>query len=124
VNVYVASSQHEHARAQAVMARARAAGCTVTHDWTVEVTTTPATTDAERYDAACADHMGVVDADAIIVLGPERKDWGCAMWTELGIALAMGKLCIVVGGERNIFSHLCIRALNDDVALQILEEYV
>jgi hypothetical protein len=124
VNVYVASSQHECDRASAFMAQARAAGCEVSHDWTVEVTGSPAATDAARFRAAALDYVGVRDAEAVIILGPTRDDWGCAMWTELGIALACGKLCIVVNGGRNIFSHLCIRALDDSEALKILEEYV
>lgn len=107
--VYVAASQHDYLRARYAMSELKLAGFTITHDWTVEVEEhrdRPGSDD-ELYEAAQLDFRGVVDCDVLLVLTPVRQDWGCAMWTELGIALDRLKRCIITGPQRdrNIFAR-------------------
>lgn len=124
VKVYVAASQHEYQRARKAMFELRFAGCEITHDWTVEVGDFPATTDDDRYEAARADFIGVVQADVILLLTPDRPDWGCAMYTELGIGLALDRRCIIVGPQRdrNIFAYLCERYETDQDGIDAIVE--
>jgi hypothetical protein len=124
LRVYVAASQHEYKRARAAMFELRFAGCTISHDWTLEVGNYPATSDDQKHEAAIADYRGVVECDVLLVLTPEREDWGCAMYTELGIALDRFKRCIIVGPqrERNIFAYLCERYVTDQDGIDAIVE--
>ncbi len=106
----------------------RAEGVEISHDWTREVVAhqdRPAS-DEELRCYATLDYDGVAEADVLLALTPPYKDWGCALWTELGIALAMGKMCLVTGPlrDRNIFAHLCFRYETDDEAIAVLREIV
>jgi hypothetical protein len=115
--VYVAASQHEYKRARAAMFELRFAGCTITHDWTLEVEAhryiEPSEVELQRY--ALADYRGVVDCDVLLVLTPERPDWGKGMHTELGIALDRHRRIVVTGPGRcsNVFMYLCERYATD-----------
>ncbi len=124
MRVYVAASQHDWQRARDVMDACTRAGHTVSHDWTCEVEdhlTRPAT-EGELYRYATVDKRGVGRADVLLALTPERADWGCALWTELGFALARHMRCIVTGPRRdaNIFSRLCERYETDAEGLDAL----
>lgn len=125
MRIYVAASQHDWQRARDAMASLRTFGHTITHDWTGEVEHHAAI--APREDElrlyAEQDFEGVRSCDAILALTPPWKSWGCGLWTELGIALAMGKLCIVTGPrcDANIFARLCTRVGTDLEGLAILE---
>lgn len=89
-------------------------GCSITHDWTLEGFDHEPT-EAELRTYADLDIDGVRRADVLLVLTPERHDWGCGMWAELGIATALGKRIIVAGPQRDrcIFALKATRVESD-----------
>ncbi len=113
MRLYVASAFADFERTRAVHKLARARGHTITEDWARHVDAfppgAPVPIDFQR-ESAEADFVGVATADVLIVLTPvaERKDLGCGMWVELGIALSGGVPVVVTGGqhERTIFTQL------------------
>lgn len=111
MKAYVAASQYDLYRARWAMDELRLAGVTISHDWTAEVEGNLGRVpdEDEMREAALNDYRGVVAADVLLVLTPVRRDWGCALWTELGIALDRHKRVIIVGPQRNrnIFARLC-----------------
>lgn len=90
MKLFVASSYLNKAEARKVMRKLKAAGHTITFDWTRKerVSTT-----AQKAAKAQADAQGVWDADALVVVWPGR--YGTA--TEIGIAIAAGISVFVVG---------------------------
>ena len=124
MRVYVAASQHDWLRARRVMRDLEAAGLTVSHDWTIQVEEHLGQDPDEDTKRWCAemDYQGVRDADALLVLTPLWKQWGAGLWTELGIALAMGKLIVVTGPRRdsNIFTQLAVRVSSDQDGIMTL----
>jgi nucleoside 2-deoxyribosyltransferase len=81
-------------------------GFTVTHDWTRCEGYDRIHTDDERRAWAGLDVEGVRSADVVWAMAPAEKSEGTA--TEIGIALALGKLLIVSGprARGNIFATL------------------
>lgn len=96
-DVYVATRWARRAEARETMARLRAAGHHITHDWTHEDSAEgmePAA-QAEHF-AACArtDVLGVTQADVLLLLhDPAAR----GAFVELGIALGREMRVIVVG---------------------------
>lgn len=94
MRVYVATSFANYRAAREAQVKLRAKGHHITHDWTVEV-------DREVHDfAACAvlDVEGVRTARALLYLAmPQCR----GALVELGIAMALGKTCVVVDGEED-----------------------
>lgn len=107
MKIYVATSFANIPEAREVMARLRAAGHVITHDWTTEAPD-PAWCAPERdaYLDKCgaADYQGVVDADALVLINhPLARD---AM-AEFGIALGLGRPTFVLYPDRkpSVFFH-------------------
>ncbi len=122
--VYVAASQHEYQRARKAMFELRFAGCTVSHDWTLEVEAHRFIKPSEDqlFEYALSDYRGVAECDVLLVLTPEREDWGKGMWTELGIALDRFKRCIVTGPGRdsNVFTRMAERYETDQDGVEAI----
>ena len=118
MKAYVAASQYDLHRARWAMDELRLAGIDITHDWTQEVESNAGKTitDDECREAALNDYKGVVNCDVLLVLTPVRRDWGCAMWTELGIALDRHRRIVVVGPQRNrnIFGRVLCETYETD----------
>jgi Nucleoside 2-deoxyribosyltransferase len=122
VNVYVAGAWIEQeTRARPWIAKLRAAGIHITHDWTVAEARPGVTSDAEltpeeRRAFAKADFDGVRNADVVWLLAPNEKG-ACGAWVELGIALGSGIGIIYVSGlkaKRSIFTELAMLACSTD----------
>ena len=97
MRIYVATSFLNRNEARRVMVLLRAAGHSITHDWTYEDPYGRVGPELQRYFGECAatDVAAVVAADALLVLHHER---GRGMLVELGIALAdPAKPILVVG---------------------------
>ncbi|HYX20449.1 MAG TPA: hypothetical protein VFA98_06345 [Thermoanaerobaculia bacterium] len=118
MKIYVAGASAEIADIEAIIAKLKAAGHTITHDWTVDVrnagNNASPDDDGVRVRAALADLRGVVTSDLTWVRQPESASTGA--WVELGGALAMKEggfpvgrrpLIVVSGPSRKcIFSDL------------------
>lgn len=84
----------------------------ISFDWTQEVGKFDDFTASPDHARECAekDFIGVIHADVVIVLTPiaTRKDLGCGMWFELGVAVSAGVPAVVAGEqrERTIFTRL------------------
>ena len=91
----------------AVAAQIERAGHTITHRWwDVEDLpgSYPSNVDDPFYEScAVDDYLGVVNADAVIVLNMSKSE-GKAV--EQGIALTLGKPVFVVGVRTHIFHYL------------------
>jgi hypothetical protein len=114
-SVYVASAFADYQRTRAAQAVLRAGGLGISFDWTTAADEYPdgdaaASPDA-RHEAAIADGLGVVKADALLFLTPAEKSQGCGCWVELGIAMARGKRVVITGPQRDrtIFCELAER---------------
>lgn len=112
MKIYVASAFQDFERTRAVQALARRRYHEITFDWTQEVGKVESGAESPDYARECAekDFMGVIHADVVIVLTPiaTRKDLGCGLWVELGVAVAQGVPAVVAGEqrERTIFTRL------------------
>lgn len=95
-SVYVATKWSRRAEAQAVMARLKAAGHVITHDWTNEDEMEGASSAArDIHFMACAeaDVTGVAFAEYFLLLhDPAAR----GAYVELGVAIACGVRVIVV----------------------------
>ena len=107
MGVYVAGKFEEVAAVRAAQAALQDAGFRITHDWTGESTAGKSPEEVEPFLTVCAenDFVGVVDADAVLVLNHDRA-FGAMV--EMGIAIARGIPVFVVGYKirDNIFFHL------------------
>lgn len=112
MKVYVASSFLRKDSVREMHALLRRAGHEITCDWTGEDATGMSGAVLWRYmeRAAMMDRDGVIAADVVIVLHDDR---GRAMHAEMGMAVALGKPVIVVGGKtpadeimRSVFYYL------------------
>ena len=109
MRVYVAAKSEEAPRARALMTALESRGHVVTHDWTresAEGLDGPARIEYLRR-CAFADVEGVVSADALVIICHPK---GSGQYTELGIAIGLGKPIIVMDRARssNIFLNLPI----------------
>jgi hypothetical protein len=118
MKIYLAGASAEIADIEAIIAKLKAAGHTITHDWTVDVraagNNASPDDDEVRVRAALADLRGVVTSDLTWVRQPENASTGS--WCELGAAAVMKEggfpvdkrpLLVVSGPSRKcIFSDL------------------
>lgn len=126
MKIYVATSFQNIPEARDVMAALKAAGHSITFDWTHEKID-PAWDVArqERYFQTCGqnDFQGVSDADAVVLVNHTLARDAMA---EFGIALGMGKPVLVLYPERraSVFFHrasLCATLEDAVTRLSILE---
>lgn len=107
MRIYVASKFENTAEVWKVMDALKAAGHTITHDWTHESVgeRQGAELDLFLLDCAQKDMTGVETADALFVINHEK---GKGMWTEMGMAIAWSKPVFFCCPERayNIFCRL------------------
>src|SRR5258708_6108728 len=106
MKVYVASAFAYFARTRVVQVLARARGHGGSCGWTQKVgkfESDGAVPVSRARESAEADIRGVADADVLIVLSPvaSRKDLGCGMWVEMGMALARGIPVVISGGQKD-----------------------
>lgn len=126
MKVYCAAKFEEKTKVREVFKTLEAAGHTPTHDWTHEDLGDRTGQVAEAYLAQCGidDVLGVQRADAVILFHHPQLYGGMV---ELGMAIALDKLVILVkgeGGRDTPFFHLpCIHhATSLQEALAILAE--
>jgi hypothetical protein len=103
MKIYVASSFLNKDNARLAMDMLENAGHTITNDWTKHHDAEDLSLQDRARDAL-EDLSGVRDAQAVVFLWP----WRFGGSSELGIALALNKYIIVVGGvqwETNIFLY-------------------
>lgn len=122
LRVYVAGASAErHERVRPVMARLRAAGIEITHDWTEAMHEAWSVEDGDamvpesmRDWYARQDRDGVMSADVVVLLAPDGPSTGA--WVELGLAIGR-EVPIVVSGRnarRTIFTSLANRLFDTD----------
>ena len=88
--IYVAGPSAQIYLIEGFIAKLRAAGWTITFDWTVPVRTVGNASPDDpkiRRDAARADMKGVLEADVLWLVQPEATSTSTGAWVELGIAL-------------------------------------
>ncbi len=96
MRIYVAGSGEELGRARRVMAALRAAGHTITHDWTVGYAADADMDDVHAATSAERDIDGIDDSEAFLLLrNPARTTFGAAF--EAGFADAL--TCNIPGGK-------------------------
>jgi hypothetical protein len=127
IGVYVATHFKNQGPVKKAFELLQAAGHFITHDWTTEIAEGKTGEDLEVFLLDCAerDFAGVTKADAVLVINHEH---GCAMFTELGLALAFGALVVVVDGDKpphNIFYNLpeVVHATSLENAVEIITRY-
>jgi nucleoside 2-deoxyribosyltransferase len=105
LKVYVAGSWMDRTFVQLAQERIRAAGHSITHDWTVGPDVYEDCTPEEATAVAYADWKGVKDADAFVWINDPRC-FGAA--TEFGLAVAWKIPAIVVYPDvrQNVFFAL------------------
>lgn len=92
MRVYVAGAFDDYARIQVAQAELVKRGAEITFDWTTMVGKYPPGTIAPedvQLANAVLDYEAVVSADAALLCTPDRKDWGCGCWCELGMFVTM-----------------------------------
>jgi hypothetical protein len=127
-SAYVAGPSRELDRCEQVMARLRASGVRITHDWAASVRRIEglgtALLDAEQEQEAIADLGGVASADVLIVLTPRNGISSC--WVEMGAALALCRPVILSLGDcplRTVFEALVHVRRDDDAACRSVERH-
>jgi hypothetical protein len=123
IKVYVAGASSErHTRAIPVIAKLRAAGVQITHDWTDDpgfgVDPSQYTRKMAR-ESARLDQKAVEAADCVLLLAPNKPSTGA--WVELGIALGQ-RIPVWVAGEHDCIFVESAHAFfwTDDEAVQAL----
>jgi hypothetical protein len=96
MRVYVATNFARATLARAVMTTLEQDGHVITHDWTGENAAGKSGDELARYLQRCAiqDFSGVRRCQVLVVLNHPQ---GRGMFVEVGIALALGKIVLVVG---------------------------
>lgn len=106
MNIYLAAPWICRHEMPAIAAQFEAAGHTITERWW-EIEGAADYTDPKLFalfeDRAVADFMGVVNADAVVVLNLAKSE-GKAV--EMGVAIALFKPIILVGAPSNIFHFM------------------
>lgn len=104
MNIYVAGKWEEKERVQEVQAQLIAVGHTISHDWTIEESTTNS---EELTRHAVNDRYGVLNADAYVGVFEKDLRYSGAL-AEFGIAIARGIPCYILGTycDRNVFINL------------------
>lgn len=127
MKVYVAAKYEAKDLTRTWYERLRAAGFTITHDWTNEDDAKAPAGGLDDYHRKCAeaDVQGVVDADALLLI-PHKNGQG--MFVEMGIAIARNIPIVVlydinIGTNRNdgfrpgvFFDLPNVRTVVNDVA--------
>jgi hypothetical protein len=105
LKIYVASKFENKQQVRAVQQRLIDLGHTISHDWTNEAEGDRKGPELDAYLQECAikDYNGVLEADAVLLITQPNMR---GAFTELGMALAWGRVCYVVGRTGNIFEHL------------------
>lgn len=107
MRVYVASKFENTEEVHRVMDALKAAGHTITHDWTHENPGNREGAEKTAFLVECAtkDMEGVQTADALFLINHPN---GKGMWTELGMAIAWNIPVFFACPERayNIFTEL------------------
>lgn len=119
-NIYVASATEQLSLVEHYVDRLRSENFVITYEWTKDVREGGFKPDSEltethRRYAARMDSHGVSVCDLLWVLTAPRKDQGCGMWIELGIAIALKKKIVVSGAQskRSVFTELCDAKFDD-----------
>ena len=135
LHVYIGGARCELARVEAFIARVRAAGHIITHDWTRfahardgserqpghRVAHEPPMTPEERLAAWRSSLAGICEADACVFLAP-LAGITRGMWAELGACQAAGETPIYVGHiDDSIATSMCHVVADDDAAFAALE---
>lgn len=123
MKLYLAANFRQRDYARQVMDRLEAAGHTITHDWTGEAAPPSDPTDLAtfRRNVAIADHYGVRNAEALVLLDGEGLK---GAYVEMGFAIERGIPVLVVGCHyRQIFYEMPGVFLLDDIdeALAMLQ---
>lgn len=122
MKIYVAGASSEVGRAVAFIARVRALGIEVTHDWTVEVLKDRYS--KNRVEDALTDLRGVASADLLVFLAPEPPSGTTGGGFEAGAAYVWGKPIFASGSakahEANLFGALVQEFDGDEVLLEYL----
>lgn len=120
--IYVAGGSHELALVKGYMARLRAAGFEITHDWTAVVEAAIAAgltanplDKATALRAANADLKGIEDAEIFWLITPVAGSVGA--FFELGYAMGSGlvRLIVVSSPYRSIFQVAATDLSDSDI---------
>lgn len=105
MNIYVAGKFEAKEEVRRVQNLLIDGGHTISSDWTQESTEGLEGEALQAYLAECAVKAvnGVLECDVMVLLTHEL---GKGMYTELGLAIAYGRVVYVVGRTRNIFYNL------------------
>ena len=129
LRVYVAGASKELDRCRGAMKMIERAGGVITLDWVAAIEAEGLANEGldneKRQRYARADFEGVGSADLIWLLASPLASTGS--WTELGIALALGKTIVVSGParERSIFCSLATFETDHDLeALDYIREKI
>ena len=95
MKVYVSAAYKEAHNAKIAIEAVKASEHFITYDWTNEAIGDKTVEETAEYIRQCAAHCkaGVTDCDAILILANKN---GRGMFSELGMALALDKLIVVV----------------------------
>lgn len=131
MRIYVAAASAEIERAERMIARLRAAGHTITVDWPAAIramagVANEGLTQEQRREAARDDYEGVISAERVVILVPEKPIVTQGAWWEGGIADAL-RIQIIAAGrfedrQKNIFLVRATEVDTDDEVLPLLEQ--
>lgn len=134
IRVYITSgfSNRAHVKICMTLLSGVSKGIEISHDWTSETWAgvTGSVLEVRRRQTALAGYEGVKTCDYFILL---RHKQGCACYTELGMAIALGKKVIVCDspepsepGPYNVFYALpeakCVEGFFQALQHIVLEE--
>lgn len=119
-SIYVASATEQLSLVEHYVDRLRKEKFVITYEWTKDIREGGFKPDSElsethRRYAARMDAHGVLTCDLLWVITPTRKDQGCGMWVEMGLAIAAKKRVVVSGAlsRRSVFTELCEARFDD-----------
>ena len=98
-SIYVAGASAQIEQVESFLGKLRAAGWTITFDWTVPVRTVGNASPDDpkiRRDAAQAGLNGVGDARVVWLMQPEPTSTSTGAWVELGAAITRRDICRVL----------------------------
>lgn len=107
MNLYLASPYANASTVKFWIARLREKGVVITHDWTPSDDPHTHLPELElaivrQHEIASEDLKGVDDAEVVWVISAPTGGTGC--WIEMGYAFARGKLVVLSGPRRTIFT--------------------
>jgi len=96
MKVYVAGPWRDRQEIGKIIEEVQEEGHTITHDWTKSETLFPDVGTAEHQKkCAAADMLGVLEADAVLVVMKDPYYQYSGTWTEVGAALVLCKTIIL-----------------------------